>query len=236
MATYVLIPPAGSGPWYWHLLAAQLRERGHDVVTVDLPCDDDSAGLVEYADAAVRAIGDRTELVVVAQSFGAFTGPLVCDRVQADLLVLLTPMVPLPGEPPGQWWGNTGYEQVRRAQAEREGWSPEESDDPRVIFFHELPPRLIEEAASRARDQSGTPFEKPWPLDTWPNVPTRALLCRGDRFFPIEFLRDLVSSRLGITPDEMDGGHPVALGRPQELAERLEAIRQDVCGVDSTRT
>jgi len=28
---------------------------------------------------------------------------------------------------------------------------------------------------------------------------------------------------LGITPDEMDGNHCVALSRPKELADRLEA-------------
>lgn len=65
MATYVLIPGAGASPWHWHLLAVELRERGHDVVAVDLPCDDESAGLSEYADTVVDAIGDRTDLVVV---------------------------------------------------------------------------------------------------------------------------------------------------------------------------
>ncbi|MEV7357146.1 hypothetical protein [Kitasatospora sp. NPDC091276] len=34
MATYVLIPGAASGPWYRHLLEAELRRRGHDVVAV----------------------------------------------------------------------------------------------------------------------------------------------------------------------------------------------------------
>ena len=41
MATYVLIPGAGSTPWYWHLVVPRLAERGHDVVAVDLPCDDE---------------------------------------------------------------------------------------------------------------------------------------------------------------------------------------------------
>lgn len=43
MAGYVLIPGAASGPWYRHLLEAELRGQGHDVVAVDLPCDEDSA-------------------------------------------------------------------------------------------------------------------------------------------------------------------------------------------------
>ena len=50
MATYVLIHGAGDGGWYWHLLEAELHDRGHDVVAPDLPSDDDAAGLAEYAD------------------------------------------------------------------------------------------------------------------------------------------------------------------------------------------
>ena len=34
-------------------MAEELRDRGHDAIPVDLPCDDDSAGLSEYADAVV---------------------------------------------------------------------------------------------------------------------------------------------------------------------------------------
>src|SRR5919106_6112531 len=85
MATYALIHGAGDVGWYWHLVEAELRERGHDVVAPDLPCDDDSAGLPEYADTALDAIGDRKGLAVVGQSFGCFTATLVCDRVPTDL-------------------------------------------------------------------------------------------------------------------------------------------------------
>src|SRR5205807_9246133 len=113
MATYVLIHGAGSDSWYWHLVVPELRRRGHEVVAPDLPSDD-SAGLAEYADAVVDAIGNRTDLVVVAQSMGGFTGPLVCDRLTVDLLVLVAAMVPRPGESPGEWWANTGWEQAHR--------------------------------------------------------------------------------------------------------------------------
>ena len=95
-----------------------------------------------------------------------------------------------------------------------------------VEFFHDVPPEVVTEAFARGeREQSGTPFEKPWPLEAWPDVPTRFLLCRDDRFFPAEFMRRVVPERLGITPDEMDGGHLPALSRPRELAQRLEAYR-----------
>jgi pimeloyl-ACP methyl ester carboxylesterase len=68
----------------------------------------------------------------------------------------------------------------------------------------------------------------PSPLEAWPDVPTRVLLCRDDRLFPASFLRRVTRERLGITPDEIDGGHTPALSRPKELADRLEAYRLSI--------
>jgi hypothetical protein len=43
-------------------------------------------------------------------------------------------------------------------------------------------------------------------------------MCRVDRLFPVDWLRRVITERLRITPDEIDGGHCVALSRPKELA------------------
>lgn len=230
MATYVLIHGAADVGWSWHLVEAELRALGHDVVAPDLPCDDDSAGLAEYTNTVIEAIGDRTDLIVAGQSFGGFTAPLVCSQVPADLLVMLAAMIPLPGEAPGDWWANTGWEAARQEQDERDGRVP---DDDIGLFLHDVPPDLAAEALRRGRDQSGTPMEGPWPLTGWPDVPTRFLLCRDDRFFPPDFLRRVVRERLGITADEIDGSHCVPLSRPKELAERLEAYRKELGGGDA---
>jgi pimeloyl-ACP methyl ester carboxylesterase len=227
MATYVLIHGAGSDSWYWHRVVPQLRAQGHDVVTPDLPCDDDEAGLTHYADVVVDAIGAHTDLVVVAQSMAGFTAPLVCERVPVDLLVMVAAMVPAPGESPGEWWTNTGYEQARREQDERDGRAVGGDLDAMTTFLHDLPPELAAEAMRRGRPRSAAPFAAPWPLDAWPVVPTRFLLCRDDRFFPADFMRRIAKERLGITADEMDGGHLPALGHPTELVDRLEAYRAE---------
>ena len=34
-----------------------------------------------------------------------------------------------------------------------------------------------------------TPLDDPWPLATWPDVPTRVLAARHDRMFPLDFQR-----------------------------------------------
>ena len=231
MTTYVLIPGAGGVAWYWHLLQAELCGRGHEAVAVNLPADDDSAGLSEYSDAVVRAIGDRTGLVLVAQSLGGFTAPLVCEQVSVDLLVMLNAMVPSPGESAGEWWANTGHAKARVEQAARDGRDLAADEDLRDAFFHDVPPEVTAEAWARgAPSQSGTPFAQPWPLPRWPEVPTRFLQSRDDRFFPVEFQRRVVEARLGITPAEIAGGHLIALSRPKELADRLEAYREGIVG------
>ena len=207
--TFILIPGAGSGAWSWHLVVAELERRGHEAVAVDLPCDDDSAGLEQYTDVVVDAISHRRQdLVLVAQSLAAFTAPLVAQRLPVRLIVLVAAVVPAPGESPGEWWANTGHV------------FPEPFDE-REVFLHDVPAELAAASATHARPQSGTPFEKPWPLERWPDVPTRFLLCRDDRFFPADFQRRVVAERLGIVPDEMDGGHLPALAHPVELAGRL---------------
>lgn len=211
MATFVLIPGAGGQAWYWHRLVPELTARGHDAIAVGLPADDDSAGLPEYTDIVVRAIGERSDVVVVAQSMGGFTGPLVCARVPVSLLVLLNAMVPEPGETGAQWWANTGYEQAH----------PREMDVERD-FLHDLPPEVKAEALREGEPrQSMTPFSLPWPLEKWPDVPTRIVGGRDDRFFPLEFQRRVVRERLGLELDEIPGGHLAALSRPRELADLL---------------
>ena len=157
MSTYVLIHGAGgSDSWYWHLVAPQLRARGHDVVAPDLPSDDPSAGLQEFADVVVDAIGDRKDLVVVAQSFAGFTSPLVCDRVPVDLLVLVAAMIPRPGESAAQWWVNTGWQQP--------AGGADGQFDLVGTFFHDVPPPVYAAAMARGtREEADTAFGQPWP-------------------------------------------------------------------------
>jgi pimeloyl-ACP methyl ester carboxylesterase len=226
VATYVLIHGSGDSAFYWHLLTPELRQLGHDVVAPDLPCEDESAGLTEYADTVVEAIGDRTDLIVVAQSSGGFTAPLVCDRLPVELMVLVAGMIPLPGEKGDDWSANTGFNEAARRSGVDYG-------DEIAVFYQDVPNELAEEAMRHARRQADKPGHEPWPLDSWPEVPTRYLLCRDDRFFPADWMRGIVRERLGIVPDEIDGGHCPALSRPRELAERLDAYRIELQASDS---
>jgi pimeloyl-ACP methyl ester carboxylesterase len=223
MAAFVLIHGAADVGWYWHLVERELRARGHQTVAPDLPCEDDSAGLAEYADTVARAAGHLrgTDLVVVGASFGGFTAPLAAVRLQARVIVLVTGMIPAPGEKPEDWPANTGLVQAIAGQAARDGGKTG-SHDPLVTFYHDVPRDLAEQAVAKGgRPQSDTPGRSPWPLRAWPGIPTRFVLCTEDRFFPAAFMRRVVTERLGIVPDQIAAGHCVALSRPKELATML---------------
>jgi pimeloyl-ACP methyl ester carboxylesterase len=155
----------------------------------------------------------------------AYTAPLVCQRLPVSLLVLVNAMIPAPGETAGDWWANTGQDQARRENDRRAGRSPDADFDPYVHFLHDLPPDVLAESEAHQRGVSGTPFGQPWPLAAWPDVPTRVLSGRDDRFFPVDFQRRVAEERLGITPDVLPGGHLIALSHPDELTNQLEAYR-----------
>lgn len=208
MTTFVLIHGGGGSAWDWHLVAPELAVRGHDVIAPELPIEDESAGFTEFRDAVLNAIGERTDLVVVGHSYGGFTAPLVAEKLPVRLLVLLSGMIPAPGEPPSEWWDNTGFRD-----------SPELSDEEK--FCNGVPADLITQVPTHARNQASAEWDEPWPLDAWPDVPTTVLIPRQDRFFPADFQRRVAGERLGITPDELDGGHAVSLSHPKELADRL---------------
>lgn len=219
MTDFVLVPGAGGSAWYWHRVVAELRRRGHVADAVDLPAADATAGLTEYTDVVVEVIGERTDVVLVAQSMGGFTAPLVADRVPVAQIVLVNAMCPVPGESGADWWHNTGHEAAHAAAVSREGWPGDMQD----AFLHDLPPDVVAEMTDLGEpDQSDTPFATPFPLASWPDVPTRFLQGADDRFFPVEFQRKIVAQRLGVPFEEMPGGHLNALSRPVELVDHLE--------------
>ena len=86
-----------------------------------------------------------------------------------------------------------------------------------------MPAEIVAEAPAHGREQVSTEWDEPWPLVAWPDVPTAVLIGRDDRFFPADFQRRVAADRLGVVPDEIDGGHAVALSRPGPLADRLIA-------------
>ena len=217
--TFVLIPGAGGAAWYWHRVVPLLQDAGHEAIAVDLPADDPAAGLRTYADLVTVAIGNRPEVVLVAQSMGGFTAPMVAGRVPLGGLVFVNAMIPRPGETPGQWGQNTDWAPARIAAAAQGGYSTEV--DLEVYFLHDVPPDVAAEGEPFQRDEAEVAFASPCEFTDWPPIPIRAVAGAADRFFPVGFQQGLARDRLGIEADVLPGGHLIALSEPAALARYL---------------
>jgi predicted alpha/beta hydrolase family esterase len=224
-ASFVLIPGAGGMAWYWHRVAALLEQAHREAIAVDLPGDDAAVGLDGYADIVIRAIGERPNVVLVAQSLGGFTAPLVCARRAVNMLVLVNAMIPRPRETAGAWWENTGAIAARVAAAAARGYSAE--FDLATYFLHDVPASVLRHGPSRQRDQAESIFSEPCRFDDWPRIPIRVIASADDRFFPVEFQRRIAGDRLRTEVDVIPGGHLVALSNPEGLADRLLRLSRD---------
>jgi pimeloyl-ACP methyl ester carboxylesterase len=219
MSSFILIPGAGGAAWYWHRVIPLLERADHEALAVDLPSDDERAGLTEYATKVAEAVGSRRDVVLVAQSLGGFTAPLVCELVTAGSLVLVNAMIPDPGETPGEWWDNTGWEAARTAAAHRSGYSAQ--FDAATYFLHDIPGEIAAEGRSHQRNEAANVFEDRCVFKDWPDIPIHVIAGSEDRFFPLEFQRSIARDRLHRVVDEVAGGHLVALSNPRALTDRL---------------
>ena len=221
MRTFVLIPGAGGVAWYWHRVVPLLTAAGHEAIPVDLPGADNSAGLTEYADIVTAALGTRTDVVLVAQSLGGFTAPLVAARAPVRALVLVNAMIPVPGETPGAWWDNTGSGQARADAAIAGGYSAD--FDEVTYFLHDVPAEVLADEEGRPRPEADAVFSSVCEFDAWP-VPVKVVVGRDDRFFPAAFQQATALDRVGVAADLLPGGHLIALSQPDALARYLLAV------------
>ena len=219
MATFVLIPGAGGVAWYWHRVVPLLEDAGHEPIAVDLPGDDERAGLPEYTRLVLDAIPARDHVVLVAQSLGAFTAPLVAARTELERLVLVNAMIPAPGETPGEWWENTESEPARLAAAERGGYATDFDLD--TYFLHDVPPEIAAAGEPHQRPEADAVFGSVCDFEAWPQIPIDVVAGESDRFLPAGFQRRLAQDRLGVGADVLPGGHLMALSQPDALADYL---------------
>jgi pimeloyl-ACP methyl ester carboxylesterase len=221
MTSVVLIPGAGGLGWYWHLVERDLQDRGYDAFAVDLAANG-RTGLPAYADAVVDAIDGRGEVALVAQSMGAFTAPLVWQRVPIGRVVFVNAMIPRPGETSGDWWENVGSEPARTAAAARGGYSAD--FDLTTYFMHDISEGLAAEMRERAASQLDERFDDVCTFDTWPSIPIHVVAGQDDRFFPLELQQCIAGERLGVEPVVVPGGHLAALSHPEDLAAVLAGL------------
>lgn len=179
-------------------------------MAADLPTDDPDAGWDAYA--AAFGLNGADDVIVVAHSLGGLAAPAVAASLDARLLVLVSAMIPAPGETGSGWWASSGFNDAVQA----------DFADEHALYFHDVDPAYEAESARHGRDVADEAMALEVPA--WPDVPVRVLAFAEDRLFPPDFQRTLARERLGADVELVPGGHYGAISRPAELAEKLLAL------------
>jgi choline dehydrogenase-like flavoprotein len=108
---------------------------------------------------------------------------------------------------------------AREAAAKAGGYSTEFDTD--TYFLHDVPPEIAAEGEPHQRFEANAVFESLCDFTDWPRIPTRVLTGGADRFFPLDFQRQIARERLRIEPDVMPGGHLLALANPDGVTNYL---------------
>ena len=221
MAFFLLLPGAGGAAFYWHDVVPSLEAAGHDAVAVDFPSEDEHAGLPEYAAIAVAAARGRSDVVLVAQSMGGFTAPVVAKQLPVRRMVFVNAMIPRPGETPGDWGEHTGSAEPRRRRAEEHGYSTEFTLE--TYFLHDMSPELVARMKEHDHDEAPIAFTQPAAFESWPDVAIEVLIAEDDRLFPADFQERVARDRLGpaVKITRIPGGHLVGMSQPKIVAAHL---------------
>lgn len=232
VATFVLIPGAWHGSWCWELLAPELRGRGHQVVTVDLPTDDPGASFEDYAavvhaavaDARVAGAADRADLVLVGHSLAGHVLPWAARLMPVRHLVYLCALVAEPGrsfadQQQAEGMLTTEYLAGLRGSREFTEWA-----DPALahrLLYGDCDADVAEAAFRRLRPQAKYPMRQVCTLEALPEVPSTYIVCADDRMLDPGWSQRVAVDRLGAELVTLPGGHSPFYSRPGALADVL---------------
>jgi pimeloyl-ACP methyl ester carboxylesterase len=226
MSTFGLVHGAYHGAWCWEPLISELEGRGDHALTVELPCEDRSAGASEYAAAALKAFAAADDdLVVVGHSLAGLTIPLLAQARPVRYVVYLCAMVARPGrahndvqqeEPDMVLPGPDGG-----AFEDPNGATRWHADAAARWFFADCPAEVAQGAARRLRGQYWTITEEVTPLRAWPDVPSVYILGARDPVLNPAWSRRISRDVLGVEPVELNVGHSPFLSAPRALADVL---------------
>jgi pimeloyl-ACP methyl ester carboxylesterase len=216
------------GAWCWEPLRPELEALGHRVFTMDLPVSAPGLGAADYAQVVIDALDGSEAPVVVGHSMSGVVIPLVAAARPVHRLVFLAAFLPAPGLSLNQQRATEPIDsRVPPATAEwtdlGDGVWMVGPNTATEIFFHDATPDVAGWATARLRPQSYAVMDEVTPLESWPAVESRAIVCTDDHALNPDWLRSASRDRLGIDAAEIAGGHSPFLTRPAELAALIDS-------------
>jgi pimeloyl-ACP methyl ester carboxylesterase len=227
LSTFALIHGAWHGAWCWERLVEPLRERGHEVVTPELPSEDSGLGLEDYADTIERALSDADDVVLVPHSLGGLVGPVMAARRPLRALVYLAALVPEPGLSFSEQLSASSesvllFEGGRAVDDHGRSHWPDPDATARIMYS-DLSPEDARRAADRLRPQAQRSQTEPSPAAP-PELRVGSIIGANDRVLSPSWSRRVARERLGVQPVELPTGHFPMITHPELLADRLTQL------------
>jgi pimeloyl-ACP methyl ester carboxylesterase len=224
---FALVHGAWHGAWCWERVTGPLRERGHEVVTPELPSEDTELGLEDYAETIDRALGGADDVILVPHSLGGLVGPVVAARRPLKALVYLSALVPEPGlsfseqlsastEPVLLFEGGRAVDDEGRSH-----WPDPEATA--RIMYPDLSPEDARWAAERLSRQGQKSQAEPSPAPP-AELRTESIVGAGDRIVSPAWSKRVAHERLGVEPVEIPTGHFSMITHPDLLVDALAQL------------
>ena len=231
VATFALVHGAWHDAWCWKFLTPLLNQAGHEVIAMDLPCEDGTATFDTYADTVCAALdGSDDNVVLVGHSLGGNTIPLVAARRPVLHAMYSCALIPDLGRSLGDQLReetdmlNPLYTQGLSEPDEQRRREWVDDDLARAVLFGDCDEATARAAIERLRPQALYPYGQTFPLGAFPPVPSTYLVCAQDQLVNPEWSRRTARARLGAEIIELPGSHSPFLSRPGALADVLLSL------------
>lgn len=237
MSTYVLIHGAWHGGWCWSKVAPVLREKGHAVLTPDLPGHGQDKtpvsqiSLQMYADAVVKFLDQQTEpVILVGHSMGGIVtsraAELRPDKVKT--LAYVCAFLLRNGETLVQIAQNDVKALVMPNLVFSEDQSNAKVSDAMLkkTFYTDCSEEIAAEARKQLVTQSLAPFGTPLEITekNYGRIPRVYIECTHDRAISVEVQRAMVKASPCKKVFSMEADHSPFLSAPAQLAAHLGSL------------
>lgn len=198
-----------------------LRQRGHEVVTPELPLGDADLTWVQRAAGAAAAVrAAPAGVLVVGHSLATAYAPLAAAARPGTGVVHLCPA------PVGLLARRLAVKPYRHGflfpAEDADGVSRWEPAAAAAALYPRLPPATAAVFAARLRPDTRPP--DPYPLTAHPPGPRALVHASDDELFDPAWERAAAREVLGVEPVALSGGHFPMLERPEELAALLDRL------------
>lgn len=225
LPSLLLVHGAWHGSWCWNLARPHFEDVGYRTIAVDLPSSgrkpEELGGLSDDASVIESALSQiDPPVVIMGHSYGGIPMAQAARPERVSGMVFLSACVLPPGESLLTMLGGLEPPWLRTDTAG--SCFPE---NPEALFYHDVPPDLVEWAVSQLKFQSIRSFREPLTGTDWRAIPSAYVVCADDRaLFPELQLKMAAECDFTLT---IPGSHSPFLSRPADLVKVVDvAIRR----------